>query len=265
MAQLVANDEIESLRTEFEENRSSLRLSFQHHTSSFRSTSTVNSLREECADDEYDLQWAAIERLPTFEKLRSSLFDRCDGGDGNEDAKGKRVVNVTKLTPLERHMFIGKLIKLIEKDNLRLLKKLRERIDRVGVKLPSVEVRYKNVCVEAICEVVYGKPLPTLLNSLKGIFSGLTKLFGTNLQESNINIIKDVSGVIKPGRMTLLLGPPGCGKTTLLLALSGKLSQSLKSSPGLSGRSAQTLQGRVTAYHESGAITDPEGSMDVWR
>jgi ABC-type Fe3+/spermidine/putrescine transport system ATPase subunit len=30
------------------------------------------------------------------------------------------------------------------------------------------------------------------------------------------------------GRMTLLLGPPGCGKTTMLLALSGKLSHSLK-------------------------------------
>jgi len=30
------------------------------------------------------------------------------------------------------------------------------------------------------------------------------------------------------GRMTLLLGPPGCGKTTLLLALAGKIGQSLK-------------------------------------
>lgn len=34
------------------------------------------------------------------------------------------------------------------------------------MKLPTVEVRYKNLCVEAKCEVVKGKPLPTLWNSL---------------------------------------------------------------------------------------------------
>lgn len=41
-------------------------------------------------------------------------------------------------------------------------------------------------------------------------------------------ILKDVSGIIKPGRMTLLLGPPSSGKTTLLLALAGKLDEALK-------------------------------------
>ena len=41
-------------------------------------------------------------------------------------------------------------------------------------------------------------------------------------------ILKDISGIIKPRRMTLLLGPPGSGKTTLLLALSGKLDSSLQ-------------------------------------
>jgi hypothetical protein len=30
---------------------------------------------------------------------------------------------------------------------------------RVGVKLPTVEVRYKNLLVEAKCEVVHRKPL----------------------------------------------------------------------------------------------------------
>ncbi|KAL8147902.1 hypothetical protein AgCh_005286 [Apium graveolens] len=43
-----------------------------------------------------------------------------------------------------------------------------------------------------------------------------------------MKILQDLSGIIRPSRMTLLLGPPGCGKTTLLLALAGKLDKSLK-------------------------------------
>lgn len=39
------------------------------------------------------------------------------------------------------------------------------------MKLPSVEVRYKNLNVEAECEVVQGKPLPTLWNSFSSLFS----------------------------------------------------------------------------------------------
>lgn len=43
-----------------------------------------------------------------------------------------------------------------------------------------------------------------------------------------VTILKDVSGYVKPSRMTLLLGPPGSGKTTLLLALAGKLDSALR-------------------------------------
>ncbi|THG20365.1 hypothetical protein TEA_008916 [Camellia sinensis var. sinensis] len=56
----------------------------------------------------------------------------------------------------------------------------------------------------------------------------LVKLPGMKSQEARITIVDDISGIIKPGRMTLLLGPPGCGKTTLLKALSGNLNKSLK-------------------------------------
>ena len=42
---------------------------------------------------------------------------------------------------------------------------------RVGVKLPTVEVRCKNLRVEAECQVVHGKPLPTLWNSVKSTVS----------------------------------------------------------------------------------------------
>ena len=82
------------------------------------------------ADAVYALQWAAIERLPTFERLRSSLFDE-DGDDvGANDTKEKRVIDVTKLGAQERHVFIEKLIEQIEHDNLRLLRKIRHRIDK---------------------------------------------------------------------------------------------------------------------------------------
>ncbi|KAI8027247.1 Pleiotropic drug resistance protein 3 [Camellia lanceoleosa] len=101
--------------------------SFQRHSSSFRSISGLSFVNND-VDDEFSLQWAAIKRLPTFERLRSSLFDENDGS--NVDAQGKRVVDVTKLGALERNKFIDKLIKHIENDNLRLLHKLGKRIDK---------------------------------------------------------------------------------------------------------------------------------------
>ncbi|KAM3274267.1 hypothetical protein ACQJBY_043427 [Aegilops geniculata] len=53
-------------------------------------------------------------------------------------------------------------------------------------------------------------------------------MLGFNRNQERIHILKDVTGILKPSRMTLLLGPPGCGKTTLLLALAGKLNKNLK-------------------------------------
>ncbi|XP_015874836.3 pleiotropic drug resistance protein 3 isoform X1 [Ziziphus jujuba] len=228
MAQMVGTDEIESLRIELAEIGRSLRSSFRHHTPSFRSSASALSSAKDDADVEYALQCAAIERLPTFERIKSSLFDK-DDKKGGDDEKVKRVVDVTKLGDEERRLFIEKLIKHIENDNLQLLRKIRNRIDKVGVELPTVEVRYKNLSVKAECEVVHGKPLPTIWNSLKSILSGFAKVPGSGSRKAKIRIINDVSGVIKPGRLTLLLGPPGCGKTSLLKALSGNLDKSLKS------------------------------------
>ncbi|KAK1440473.1 hypothetical protein QVD17_06300 [Tagetes erecta] len=221
MAQLVGSDEIELLRTEM---RRSLRY-FLYQISNSRANSDLCTANHHDESDENLLMWAAIDRLPTFERLRSSLFD---------EENGTKVVDVTKLLPSQQHMFIEKLIKHIENDNLQLLQKLRKRIDRVGVKFPSVEVRYKNLHVEAECEVVHGKPLPTLWNSLQSLLYGMAVIPGLKSKRAKITILNDVSGVIKPGRMTLLLGPPGCGKTSLLKALSGNLDKSLKVSGEIS-------------------------------
>ncbi|KAG8363960.1 hypothetical protein BUALT_Bualt19G0076700 [Buddleja alternifolia] len=223
MAQMIGTDEIESLRIELGEIGRSLRSSFRRSVSSYRS----NSTRNDDVDDEAISLWAGLDRLPTYDRLRSSIFDE-NGGNG-DGIKGKKVVvDVTKLGAPEKHMFIEKLIQHIEHDNLKLLQKMRKRMDKVGVEFPTIEVRYNKLHVEAECEVVDGKPLPTLWNSLKSMFSDITRLPGLPSQEAHVDIIKDVSGVIKPGRITLLLGPPGCGKTTLLKALSGNLDKSLK-------------------------------------
>lgn len=127
MALLVGNDEIESLRNELAEIGKSLRSSFRHLISSSRSSFVLNSVKDD-VDNDFALQWAEIDRLPTFERLRSSLFDETDGS--RVDVQGKRVVDVTKLGVLERQMFVEKLIKYIENDNLRLLQKMRNRVDK---------------------------------------------------------------------------------------------------------------------------------------
>ncbi|XP_060672517.1 LOW QUALITY PROTEIN: pleiotropic drug resistance protein 3-like [Ziziphus jujuba] len=199
--------------------------SFHIHASSFRSSTSTKE--NDDGDDEVELQWAAIERLPTFERIRSSLFDN-EHLNGSKEKEGKSVIDVTKLGAQQRHIFIEKLLKDIEQDNRRLLQKLKERIDSVGVELPTVEVRYKNLFVEAECEIVEGKTLPTLWNTLKNIICGMTQITGCKSQVKKLEILKDVSGIIKPSRLTLLLGPPGCGKTTLLQSLAGILNHSLK-------------------------------------
>ncbi|KAF3790901.1 hypothetical protein EJ110_NYTH15615 [Nymphaea thermarum] len=165
MAQLAAADDVGSLRVELAEIGRSLRSSFRNY-SSFRSESNVHSARQSEEDEEL-LHWAAIERLPTFERLRTSVFD-IEDDHHRENNKGKRVVDVTDLGAIERHLFIEK------EDNRKLLSKLRKRLDKVGIKLPTVEVRYKNLSVNAKCEVVDGKPLPTLWNATKSFASQLS-------------------------------------------------------------------------------------------
>ncbi|KAJ0980005.1 hypothetical protein J5N97_015479 [Dioscorea zingiberensis] len=134
--------------------------------------------------DESEQRWASIERLSSFQRLRLSLME--EFGVGGE-AKNMKVVNVTKLTPLERKMFADMLLKNVQMDNLLLLEKINERLSRVDVEMPAVEVRYKDLNVHATCKVLHGKPLPTIWNTVMTALTvtGDISYNGFNLDEFN--------------------------------------------------------------------------------
>ncbi|XVE91137.1 hypothetical protein DITRI_Ditri20bG0130600 [Diplodiscus trichospermus] len=182
--------------------------------------------RSQRHDTEEDLMWAAIEQLPTYDRLRKGMLRKvADNGKVELDE-----VDVTKLGEQHKKQLMESVLKVVEEDNENFLKRLRERTDRVGIEIPKIEVRYEHLLVEG--DVYIGsRALPTLLNvTLNTVESILGLIHLLPSKKRKIQILKDISGIVKPSRMTLLLGPPGAGKTTLLQALAGKLDHDLRSS-----------------------------------
>ncbi|KAL2472415.1 ABC transporter G family member 40 [Abeliophyllum distichum] len=206
---------------------SSLRASSRSH-GSFRANSASiwrntgievfsRSSREE--NDEEALKWAALEKLPTFDRLRKGLLF------GSE---GVNEVDVHDLGFEDKKNLMERLVNVVEEDNEKFLLKLRHRIDRVGIDLPAIEVRYEHLNIDAEAYSA-SRALPSFVNFHTNMIEGvLNTLHMLPSRKKPMSILKDVSGIIKPCRMTLLLGPPSSGKTTLLLALAGKLDPTLK-------------------------------------
>ncbi|KAK8645779.1 hypothetical protein V6N13_119591 [Hibiscus sabdariffa] len=159
--------------------------------------------RSQRHDTEEDLMWAAIERLPMYDRLRKSMIRKV--GDNGKVALHQ--VDVTKLGPHHKKQLVDSILKVVDEDNEKFLRKLRDRTDRVGIEIPKIESSsYAAQCDFERC-----------------------REYSWTGSASTIEEEKDVSGIIKPSRMTLVLGPPGAGKTTLLQALAGKLDHDLRS------------------------------------
>ncbi|XP_027336297.1 ABC transporter G family member 36-like [Abrus precatorius] len=180
-------------------------------------------------EDEEALKWAAIEKLPTYDRLRTSIIQTFAEGDQQHGNNLQhKEVDVRKLDVNERQQIIDKIFKVAEEDNEKFLKKFRNRIDKVGIRLPTVEVRFQNLTVEAD-SYVGSRALPTLPNVSLNILESALGMFGiSTAKRTKLTILKNASGIVKPSRMALLLGPPSSGKTTLLLALAGKLDPDLR-------------------------------------
>ncbi|XVE52142.1 hypothetical protein DITRI_Ditri02bG0098700 [Diplodiscus trichospermus] len=189
------------------------------------------SLHDE--DDEEALKWAAIQRLPTYDRLKKGLLL---GSQGRT-----REIDIKNLDFHERHETLERLVKNTKEDNEKFLLKLRNQIDslitfldvtKVGIKLPTIEVRFQHLNIDAVA-YVGSRALPTVFSYYTNMVeSFLSYIHVLPSRKKKIRILRDISGIIKPSRMTLLLGPPSSGKTTLLFALSGMLDQDL----GVSGK-----------------------------
>ncbi|CAM6085681.1 unnamed protein product [Calypogeia fissa] len=175
-------------------------------------------------DDEEGLKWAAWARLPSYDRLRTTVL-------GRDNSKGETVfeqVDVLSTGADENEAFLGKAFKRgPDVDNEDFLVKIRKRLERVDLKLPTVEVRYENLTLSAACRVG-DRFLPTLPNTFFNSINDFLGIFNMSfVKQRYITILHDVSGIIKPGRMTLLLGPPSSGRTSLLLALAASLEHSV--------------------------------------
>ncbi|XLR42188.1 hypothetical protein HN51_020383 [Arachis hypogaea] len=73
-------------------------------------------------DDEEQLKWAAIEKLPTYRRLTRGILTESQG-EYTE-------IDINELGPLQRKKLVERLVKIAEQDNEKFLLKLRRRIDR---------------------------------------------------------------------------------------------------------------------------------------
>ena len=78
------------------------------------------------ANDEEELKWVAIKRLPTFDRLRKGMLKQVleDGKVNYEE------VDVTNLGMEEKKNLMESMLKVVEEDNEQFLRRLRDRTDR---------------------------------------------------------------------------------------------------------------------------------------
>lgn len=83
----------------------------------FRTASTRDT------DDQQELEWAALEKLPTYHRIRTAILD--------DESQGNRVTSdVRRLGKGQRTNLVEKALATNEQDNERFLLKVKERLHR---------------------------------------------------------------------------------------------------------------------------------------
>ncbi|ETL41718.1 hypothetical protein L916_07359, partial [Phytophthora nicotianae] len=108
----------------------------------------------------------------------------------------------------------------------RFYKKYDHLSRKVNIQLPTPEVRFENLSftVQVPASV---EDHGTVGSHLRGIFTPWKRS-----AMATKHALHPMSGIIKPGTLTLILANPGAGKSTFLKALAGKLQNSSKTKLG---------------------------------
>ncbi|KAL1552462.1 ABC transporter G family member 32-like isoform X1 [Salvia divinorum] len=183
---------------------------------------------------------AALQRSPTYDRARTAVYRNTAGE--------LALVDVGRIGSDEQKQVLDKLVAAVNEDMEGILRRVRQRFDVVGLEFPKVEVRFENLKVDALVHVG-SRALPTVPNFIFDmtefrIFSGGRR---------KLPILNNINGIIRPSRLTLLLGPPSSGKTTFLLALAGRLAPSLQMSGTVTynGRSLEEFTPQRTSAYAS--------------
>ncbi|KAL3650869.1 ABC transporter G member 32 [Castilleja foliolosa] len=173
-------------------------------------------------NEEEALVLAALERSPTYDRARTAIF--------RNDAGELSLVDVRKIENQEQKQVLDKLVNAMSEDIEGFFRRVRRRFDNVGLEFPKVEVRFQNLKVDAIAHTG-NRALPTIPNFIfdmtEAFFRQLRIISG---RRQKLSILNNINGIVRPSRLTLLLGPPSSGKTTFLLALAGRLAPNLQMS-----------------------------------
>jgi len=79
--------------------------------------------------DEEELRWAAIERLPTYDRLRKGMLTQVlENGRVVHDE-----VDMTRLGIQDKNRLMESILKVVEEDNEKFLRRLRDRTDRYAL------------------------------------------------------------------------------------------------------------------------------------
>ncbi|KAG6605414.1 ABC transporter G family member 31, partial [Cucurbita argyrosperma subsp. sororia] len=151
-----------------------------------------SSNAELLAKDEQELLWVAIERLPSHQQSNYALLV--------DNEKRTKTINVRKLDRNKRELVVKQALATNDQDNFKLLSGIKQRLDRAGVVIPKVEIRFHNLKV--VADVQAGsRTLPTLINySYDVIENILTSLRLMKVKRYPLTILNDVSGLVKPRR-----------------------------------------------------------------